>query len=275
MREDEHFGHFVPLLRRIIILAAVITAIPVVLWTITAFVRAYVGPPKIPTFHQLAAKASIHEPPSAETQDTTDKQIAAAKPAKLADASAEPLTTDMRDAPAPKGPFLGERAPDTDTAAPPGVPAATPPVLGTAVTITPKMAATPSAQPTDSKPADVPAPPVAAAPGILDTATPKVVVAAQEPAAATEPAPDAVPAGTPLAGRVPLPRKRHVIADAQPEPATPTGTTPTGTMTHVAAVGPIPMPRRRPDAAGPGAPPPDTASGGPLDFITNIFGGSK
>ena len=44
MREDDdEFRHYVPLLRRIIILVAVITAVPVVLWTITAFVRTYVG----------------------------------------------------------------------------------------------------------------------------------------------------------------------------------------------------------------------------------------
>ena len=47
MREDDdEFRHYVPILRRIIILVAVITAVPVVLWTITAFVRTYVGPPK-------------------------------------------------------------------------------------------------------------------------------------------------------------------------------------------------------------------------------------
>jgi cytoskeletal protein RodZ len=62
MGEDEDFGHIVPLLRRIIILVAVITAIPVVLWTITAFVRTYVNPPKIPTFHQLAASVSADAP---------------------------------------------------------------------------------------------------------------------------------------------------------------------------------------------------------------------
>ena len=61
MREDDdEFRHYVPLLRRIIILVAVITAVPVVLWTITAFVRTYVGPPRIPTFHQLASSASIN-----------------------------------------------------------------------------------------------------------------------------------------------------------------------------------------------------------------------
>ena len=49
MREDDdEFRHYLPLLRRIIILVAVITAVPVILWTITAFVRTYVGPPKVP-----------------------------------------------------------------------------------------------------------------------------------------------------------------------------------------------------------------------------------
>ena len=56
MREDDdQFRYYVPLLRRIIILVAVIIAVPVILWTITAFVRTYVGPPHIPTFHQLAS----------------------------------------------------------------------------------------------------------------------------------------------------------------------------------------------------------------------------
>jgi hypothetical protein len=62
MREDDDFRHYVPLLRRIIILVAVIIAVPVILWTITVFVRTYVGPPHMPTFHQLASTASINAP---------------------------------------------------------------------------------------------------------------------------------------------------------------------------------------------------------------------
>jgi len=62
MREDDDFRHYVPLLRRIIILVAVIIAVPVILWTITVFVRTYVGPPRMPTFHQLASTASINAP---------------------------------------------------------------------------------------------------------------------------------------------------------------------------------------------------------------------
>ena len=49
MREDsDHFRHYVPLLRRIVIVVAVLAAIPVILWTITLFMRSYVGPPKLP-----------------------------------------------------------------------------------------------------------------------------------------------------------------------------------------------------------------------------------
>ena len=55
MREDEDIRQYMPVLRRFIILVAVITAIPVVMWTITAMVRTYVGPPKLPTFRPLAA----------------------------------------------------------------------------------------------------------------------------------------------------------------------------------------------------------------------------
>jgi hypothetical protein len=68
MREDDRFRHVVPLLRRTIILVAVIIAVPVILWTITAFVRTYVGPPRIPTFHQLAATATINTSASAGLQ---------------------------------------------------------------------------------------------------------------------------------------------------------------------------------------------------------------
>jgi len=64
MREDDRLGHLVPLLRRMIVLVAVIIAVPVILWTITGFVRTYVGPPHVPTFRQLAATATINAAPS-------------------------------------------------------------------------------------------------------------------------------------------------------------------------------------------------------------------
>jgi len=48
-------GFYTPVLQRIIILVAVIIAVPVVLWTITSFVRTYVGPPQVPTFQRMTA----------------------------------------------------------------------------------------------------------------------------------------------------------------------------------------------------------------------------
>ena len=106
MREDdEEFRHYVPLLRRIIILVAVITAVPVVLWTITAFVRTYVGPPKIPTFHQLASTASINAPAGTATPDGT-AQLQAAMQAKLTNQSAA-TAGDARD---PSAATQGARA---------------------------------------------------------------------------------------------------------------------------------------------------------------------
>jgi len=53
MREyDDDIRLNTPVLQRIIILVAVIVAVPVMLWTITAFVRTYVGPPRAPTSSQ-------------------------------------------------------------------------------------------------------------------------------------------------------------------------------------------------------------------------------
>ena len=55
MREyDDDIRLYTPVLQRVIILVAVIIAVPVVLWTITAFVRTYVAPPKAPTFQRMA-----------------------------------------------------------------------------------------------------------------------------------------------------------------------------------------------------------------------------
>ncbi len=51
--DDDNIRLYTPVLQRIIILVAVIIAVPVVMWTITAFVRTYVAPPKVPTFQHL------------------------------------------------------------------------------------------------------------------------------------------------------------------------------------------------------------------------------
>ena len=73
MRDDEDIRHYMPVLRRLIILVAVITAIPVVMWTITAVVRTYVGPPKLPTFRPMAAAPASVGPNEAAASPLADE----------------------------------------------------------------------------------------------------------------------------------------------------------------------------------------------------------
>ena len=75
MREydDDNIRLYTPVLQRVIILLAVIIAVPVVMWTITTMVRTYVAPPKAPTFQRMT-----------ETQPTDTASIAAAAVAAAA-----------------------------------------------------------------------------------------------------------------------------------------------------------------------------------------------
>ncbi len=246
MREDDdEFRHYVPLLRRIIILVAVITAVPVVLWTITAFVRTYVGPPRIPTFHQLASSASINTPantPAAPAPATPDgtAELKAAMQAKLASQPAAATSGPQDAAVAPKGSLLSDRAPDGDA--------------GTAAQAAPRT--------TDTSGAPPMVPPSAMARGdnmfppspltAPDNATPGSI------AAAAEPQPEEVtdlPPAPPVRGPVPMPRHRpHNIDSVRTADITPSN---------------VPMPRRRPDTAGAGAS--DAGGASPIGFIQNLF----
>ena len=240
MREDsDHFRHYVPLLRRIVIVVAVLAAIPVILWTITIFMRSYVGPPKLPTFRQLAASATVPLPRNASASlDSATQPLPPPEQSRLSDASsaAVPVGNTPTDAPdaaaAPKGPLLGDRAPIGAANTPTGA-------LRTAAT---------SIIPADPKATEMPA---AAAPA--DGAAPSTgALAAQQPAAASDPPADAVPAAEPLSGPIPLPPRRpHLVAMAQMTPAT------------------VPMPRPRPDAAGPAAS--DSTTARPFDWLQNMF----
>jgi hypothetical protein len=73
MREydDDNIQHYAPVLRRIIILVAVITAVPVMLWTITAFMHTYIAQPTIPSPQPLAA-ATATAPPASPAADTAN-----------------------------------------------------------------------------------------------------------------------------------------------------------------------------------------------------------
>jgi len=182
MREDDEFRHFVPLLRRIIILVAVIIAVPVILWTITAFVRTYVGPPHIPTFHQLASTASINAPPANASPEATAQLQTAMQQAGMTN-SASSSVADARasDAAATKGSLLSDRGTEGDATA-----------QGT-----PRAEVFPPSPPA--------APDGAATPGSV-TAGPA--------ATGTDDAGEAVAASPPLTGPVPLPRRRPRDAES-------------------------------------------------------------
>src|SRR5215469_1375451 len=53
--DDENIRLYTPVLQRVIILAAVIIAVPVLMWTITTFVRSYVARPRVPALEHVAS----------------------------------------------------------------------------------------------------------------------------------------------------------------------------------------------------------------------------
>jgi hypothetical protein len=118
MREDDSLGHYVPILRRIVVLVAVIIAVPVILWTITAFVRTYVGPPHLPTFHQLASTASINAPSARSDSEGAPSQDAAARSGPILEANADP---EAGDGAMPTGSTPGDRSADQGSAVPDGI----------------------------------------------------------------------------------------------------------------------------------------------------------
>ena len=235
MGDDDQFRHYLPLVRRIIILVAVLTAVPVILWTITAFVRTYVAPPKVPTFRPMAAAAIIDAPGNAKS-DAGMKPDAAAQavvppvsPSPIVEARA--TATDARGPqPAPKSPFLGDRSADGDS----GPPAAGP--SSVALALAPTNAVPPAVQ--------MPAPVGQADSDASNTGA----RAMQQPPDASGPQNDAdsLPASEQLAGPVPLPRHRpRYFAMAQ-----------------------VPMPRARPETAGPSA---AETNAGPLGWLQKLF----
>ena len=65
--DDSNIQHYAPVLRRIIILVAVITAVPVMLWTITAFMHTYIAQPTIPAPRPLVTATAAPVNPAADT----------------------------------------------------------------------------------------------------------------------------------------------------------------------------------------------------------------
>jgi hypothetical protein len=213
--DDSNIQHYAPVLRRIIILVAVITAVPVMLWTITAFMHTYIAQPTIPAPRPLAAATAAAAPTSPAADTATANPPAPSQPAPAAiDAKA---TDDGR----------GDRIRDSagNNAAP-----------NVQVASTAALSPAPSAA----------APPAPAAVTVQAAPAPSVFpsspfIPQQQPAAAdsTNDA-DALPPPDPITGPVPLPRHRPsvlALADTAiplprarpgtaPEPQSPTPDTP-------------------------------------------------
>ena len=223
MREDDdEIRHYLGLLRRIIILFAVIIAVPVISWTITAFIRyPPVGFPKVSTFHNPLATASINTPERATIAEPT-QQRSTPRQAKLAD----PQEAKTTEGAAPEGSLLVEHPPD----APPSTPSTA------QIADTPEALATisNSAAPMVAKGDHGLLPPYAASDGATAGTT-----GAMQPTAATEAEANVLSASAPLSGPIPLPRPRAHDA---------------GTVRAAETMlSRVPMPRPRPAPGGSGA----------------------
>ena len=196
--DDSNIQHYAPVLRRIIILVAVITAVPVMLWTITAFMHTYIAQPTIPAPRPLAAATDTATP---------------ASPA---------ADTAMANPPAPSQP--GPTVTDANAGAPNVQVAALQPTPSAAPAAPPAPAAVTVQAAPASAPSVFPDPPSAT--------QPRSTPAAQDSANDA----DALPPPDPITGPVPLPRHRPsvlALADTNiplprarpgdaPEPASPT-----------------------------------------------------
>src|SRR5215468_8930103 len=77
--DDENIRLYTPVLQRVIILAAVVIAVPVMMWTITTFVRSYVARPKLPALEHVASAnmpghiPAISPPPPNPSRSAADQ----------------------------------------------------------------------------------------------------------------------------------------------------------------------------------------------------------
>jgi hypothetical protein len=259
---DENIRLYTPVLQRAFVLAAVIIAVPVMMWTITTFVRSYVARPKVPTLEHVAStnmptripaiSSSPPSPaPSAADQSAPQRVDRASAsdaaspenrngPTKLAlppDPSASPATANN-----PSGVFL--RAAPTQTPSSAMTTATTTGDLSTGSTLPALPAPRPSLAPRSNDNTastgtpnssdrglawpnpNTTSPPDFAAPRLA----PSPALAPPARAAATE----VLPAQEPLRGPIPTPRQRpgtFAVAAA---------------ASGGAATGPVPLPRARP-----------------------------
>lgn len=279
MREydDDNIRLYAPVLQRVIILAAVVIAVPVMMWTITTFIRSYVARPQVPTFQRLTLSEAAQSPPPSTPLAASPPPPSAAPPAPAA-ALADTGRT------AGRGP-----TPSVDTGASTAPPATGPslspppgPVMAGAAVENPAQGGSPTAPVPIASPDVGGLPTVAKPAGLADRlatdgsgttasapASPNANASAPRAFGAPEPAGtttetasmEALPPPRPIKGRVPLPPRRPAaIALAATEDMAPraalTDTSASSDMASTDALPPpqpikgrIPLPRRRPAVA--------------------------
>jgi hypothetical protein len=262
---DDHIRLYTPVLQRVIILTAVIIAVPVLMWTVTTFVRSYVARPKVPVLQHVAtsesqARGPVASPaPSIPAQAPTDQAAAAPPRGDTALALSGARTPDPKKGP-PIAPASGDAtasAPAVQGDAPPPIPAK--PVQGSSPTaaVSPAGAAAGSTAPAAAAASPIPTTPrpaenaAAVAPSSSSdrgfawpnpnsTSPPSFgPPAAATPTASTPPplprtaTAEVLPPGEPVRGPIPLPRQRPTVY----------------AVAAVASSGPVPVPRVRPSDA--------------------------
>jgi hypothetical protein len=269
---DDSIRLYTPILQRVIILAAVIIAVPVLMWTITTFVRSYVARPRAPALEHVASTPSTRVPltaaPPSPAPPPPDQS--AAPQIDAGSASGTPnAAADTKQA-------TGNLASLPGSSGAPGVTTSPPAAVSAAPVQAPSPAS--AAVNGDASPASLPRPsqaqPRAPRPndgatlsagassssdrGIAwpnpnatnppDFAAPRLASPAAPPARTAMT--DDLPAGEPVRGPVPLPRHRpSIFAMAGAMSGAMAGTMAGTTTGTIAGGGPVPLPRVRPSDA--------------------------
>jgi hypothetical protein len=276
---DDSIPLYTPVVQRVIILAAVVIAVPVLMWTITTFVRSYVARPKVPLVEHVASTNAptrvplLAAPPSpapAPMEQSAPPRGEAAAASETSNPSGEIKRGTLNIA------ALSNASPTAATLASAAsvqaasMPVSSPPVSASAAAGATGDAATGSNQtaaataslprsplrPTESATSSGPSssdrgvawpnPNAASAP---DFAAPRLAPSAP-PQPARMAAVEVLPADEPLRGRVPLPRQRPNTFAMAGTMAGTMAAAKAGTMpATMAAASPVPLPRVRPGGA--------------------------
>jgi hypothetical protein len=260
MREYDDYGDdsirlYTPVLQRVIILAAVVIAVPVLMWTITTFVRSYVARPKAPLVEHIAStnaptRVPLLAAPPGQTPSAADLTPRAEGASDASNPSGETKkgTLNLAALPSSNSPNSVPAAASlqaTPTLAPsPAAPASDSAMTAAATTASvPRLPQAPRANdstasasadrgiawpnPNATSPPDFTAPRLAPAPPLpMRTTTTEIL-----------------PAGEPFRGPVPLPRQRPRVVSVA---ATMAASMATPMVATTAGGGPVPLPRARP-----------------------------